>query len=162
MFATEDFVTFQSILSPLFRYNLEKASAVPTPYHPYHDKVTCSPRKDGTLGVFVDGSRIMPNKQYDECILHGTGKDQFLEDHTCPPGQLYCDMNWNSATGWKNERELWWKEFVIRPTGSACCNLEFPLFKTDVDIPPDPPAPTLQEKQESYLKEVILRSEKVN
>lgn len=43
MIATTDHSTrFDSILSPIFNYvTLDSPSAVPTPYHPFYDNVTC-------------------------------------------------------------------------------------------------------------------------
>lgn len=87
MMATNDFTVVDYVLSPIYRFeNLESESAVPSPYHPYHDTIKC----DAGSGIKVvsEDMRIMPNKDYDDCVL-GSGSTPGLpglDKDKCPPG----------------------------------------------------------------------------
>lgn len=101
-------------------------------------------------------------------------RNQFTGD-SCPPGPFKCkndgkDRIWTSAAGWKIVTKDWWEILVNDPL-KKCCEVEFPLKGGPPPIPTTTtktttpttttPEPTLQQKQEKFLKDVTIRSEKV-
>lgn len=161
------------ILSPIYRYELDFPTAVPFPYHPYYDEVTCGLPADSSTKKIIptdNGTRIMPNKEYDLCILSGFGRGYTeLDKHTCPPGYFTCEEYWSNLYDWHAKVQLWWDAMVIG-WSTGCCELEFPLqpgiMTTTEEIifdltEPPPPPPTLQEQQEKFLKDVTDKSQRV-
>lgn len=172
--ATKNWTDTSLILSPIYRYNLDFPTAVPFPYHPYYDEVTCGLPTNPSTNKIVptgNGTRIMPNKEYDLCILSGIGRGYTdLDRHTCPPGYFICEQHWNNIHDWNAKVQMWWDAMVIG-WSTTCCELKFPLQQglvtttEDIDLDdktePPPPPPSLQEQQEKFLKDVTTKSQKV-
>lgn len=115
---------------------------------------------------FFNFARIIPNPSYDKCVLNPpVNTDSFTRD-SCPPGPFKCKSTggqklWSTARGWKIATDKWMKELVMEPV-TKCCQVNFPLGEREAPgTATTTPEPTLQEKQEKFLKDVTIRTQKV-
>ncbi|CAL8068979.1 unnamed protein product [Orchesella dallaii] len=97
--------------------------------------------------------RLVPNKQYDDCVTKGTGREEGLMGWTCPPGPFECDRSWSSADDWRlkihNSVSILTAYEKMPPKDRDCCEIgEIP----EIILTTEPPEPVAAKEKELAKK----------